>query len=278
MNMIIHDESAVETDLIEELKIDCSKCSGLCCTALFFSEMDGFPEDKAAGKPCINLQSDFRCKVHTELMKRNMKGCIGYDCFGAGQKVTEAIYNSNWRTEPTKSQEMFNVFLVTFQIHQILYFLAEAKTIIPARELWSRLNALIKEGRDICKASPHDILLYDIDGYRKQVNECLRKVKNLVKSIYNHKKEEYKRNFIGKSYKGKKFDGVDLSMSLLISTNFEGCSFHGANFLGADTRDTNFNSADLREAVFLTQGQVNSARGNSDTKLPRKLCRPITWI
>lgn len=48
-------------------------------------------------------------------------------------------------------------------------------------------------------------------------------------------------------------------------------------FLGADTRDTNFNNADLSEAVFLTQGQVNSAKGNCNTKLPYHLDYPSTW-
>lgn len=277
--MKIHYESANDIELLEELKIDCSKCSGLCCTALFFSKMDGFPEDKTAGKPCVNLQYDFRCKIHTELIQRKMKGCLGYDCFGAGQKVTQVIYNnSNWCTEPTKSQQIFDVFLVTFQVHQILYFLAEAKTIIPARELWNYINTLIKEGRDICKAFPQDILTYDIDKYKKRVNECLRNVNNLIRVNYNHNKEEHKTNFLGKRFKEKNFNGMDFTMSLLIATNFKGCSFNGANFLGADTRDTNFSSADLSEAVFLTQGQVNSAKGNLDTKLPRYLCRPITWI
>lgn len=60
--------------------------------------------------------------------------------------------------------------------------------------------------------------------------------------------------------------GVDLSMKLLIATNFEGCIFDGTIFLGADTRDTNFSNADLREAVFLTQGQINCAKGK---KIPR---------
>ncbi len=32
-------------ELTEKLAIDCGKCSGLCCTALCFSKLDGFPED-----------------------------------------------------------------------------------------------------------------------------------------------------------------------------------------------------------------------------------------
>jgi Mg2+/Co2+ transporter CorB len=43
--------------------------------------------------------------------------------------------------------------------------------------------------------------------------------------------------------------------------------------IGADTRDTNFSNADLREAVFLTQRQINSAKGNRNTKLHWLNCR-----
>ncbi len=277
--MKIHDESYIDKELLEELKIDCSKCSGLCCTALFFSKLDGFPEDKMAGIPCFNLQTDFRCKIHAELTKEKMRGCLSYDCFGAGQKVTQTIYNNmNWHTVPEKAQEIFDVFLIVFQLHQILYFLHEAKTIIPARELRNEIYNLIEENRHICNASPQDILTTDIDEYRNRVNECLRKISNLIKLNYKSNKEKNKKDYIGKSFKGKNFNGADFTMYLLIAANFEGCSFNGANFLGADTRDTNFSNADLREAVFLTQGQINSAKGDSNTKLPGILIRPITWV
>ncbi|GAA0824814.1 hypothetical protein GCM10008914_29680 [Clostridium tertium] len=39
----------------KELQPDCEKCFVLCCVALYFSAMDGFPVNKDAGKPCINL-------------------------------------------------------------------------------------------------------------------------------------------------------------------------------------------------------------------------------
>ncbi|MDF2543368.1 MAG: pentapeptide repeat-containing protein [Herbinix sp.] len=275
--MKIHDENAVDKELFEELKIDCSKCSGLCCTALYFSKLDGFPEDKEAGKPCVNLQSDFRCKIHAELPRRKMKGCLGYDCFGAGQKVTQTIYpHTTWSTE-NNPQQIFEVFLIVFQLHQILYYLAEAKTILPARNLWYDIEVLITENKSICSAPTKDILTTDINDYRKRANECLKKVSNLVKLNYSLDKKEHEKNYMGKAFKGKNFHGADFTMTLLIAAKFNGCNFNGANFLGADTRDTDFSDADLSEAVYLTQGQVNSARGNSATKLPINLTHPITW-
>ncbi len=70
----------------KELRVNCKKCFGLCCIALYFSASEGFPTNKDAGKPCINLKSDFTCSVHQNLRNKGLKGCTAYDCFGAGQK------------------------------------------------------------------------------------------------------------------------------------------------------------------------------------------------
>ena len=101
--------------LKETLKIACEKCSGICCVALYCTKTDGFPENKEAGIPCKHLKSDFRCAIHTVLANKNMKGCLAYDCFGAGQKVTQHFYpNENWKTNPEKATEIFRVFMIIF--------------------------------------------------------------------------------------------------------------------------------------------------------------------
>ena len=66
-------------------------------------------------------------------------------------------------------------------------------------------------------------------------------------------------------------------MKPLIASNFQNCKFKGATFIGTDTRDANFDGADLREAVFLSQGQINAAKGSRRTKLPKHLKYPVTW-
>lgn len=38
------------------LRVDCENCFGFCYVALYFSASEGFPADKDAGKPCLNLQ------------------------------------------------------------------------------------------------------------------------------------------------------------------------------------------------------------------------------
>lgn len=110
------------------------------------TDLDGFPENKKAGKPCKKLQDNYRCKIHYELEKCNMKGCIGYDCFGAGQHVTQYIYKGEtWQTSKEHSKEIFNVFVIVFRLYQIRYFLEESKIIIPAKELWTDIQNLINE-------------------------------------------------------------------------------------------------------------------------------------
>ena len=77
----------INKDIYKELKIDCEKCFGFSCIALYFSKTDGFPEDKESGKPCINLQSDFKCKVHRDLRKKGLKGCTAYDFLVQDKKL-----------------------------------------------------------------------------------------------------------------------------------------------------------------------------------------------
>ena len=114
-------------DLISNLKIDCEKCFGFCCSALYFAKAEGFPEDKVAGKPCMNLKEDFKCKIHKSLSKKGVKGCTTFECFGAGQKIAQDTYKGeSWLDNKEKASEMFDAFVKMMQLHEMLWYLAEA--------------------------------------------------------------------------------------------------------------------------------------------------------
>ena len=51
-----------------------------------------------------------------------------------------------------------------------------------------------------------------------------------------------------------------------------------SDLLGADLRDTDVSGADLSTALFLTQPQLNAARGSATTLLPTHLRRPVSWL
>lgn len=257
-----------------KLKIDCDKCSGLCCVALFCAKTDGFPENKNAGVPCKYLNSNFKCDIHSSLFEMKMKGCLAYDCFGAGQKVTQDLFpNFTWQSNQEKSKIIFEAFLRVFQLHQIEWYLLESITLVSDEILSNKIDRLIDKIEFILKQSYEIIMNFDINSFRLEVNPILKSISKQYMKSHNIKGN----NFIGKNFKKVNLDGKDFSMSLLIATNFEGCSLKYANFLGADLRDTNFKNTDLSSCLYLTQIQINSSIGNHNTILPKNLIRPISW-
>jgi hypothetical protein len=263
-------------DLSKNLQIDCEKCSGLCCVTLYCMKTDGFPANKEAGKPCMHLMPDFRCAIHSNLASKNMKGCMAYDCFGAGQKTTQLYQDKGtWKANPKLANEIYEVFMIVFQLHQMLWYIVEAYSLTFDESLKSTIDALISENEHMTQQSPDYILHLDINKYRLKVNEVLKQVTNAI-SVEDSGKIR-NTNYLGKNFRRENLDGRDFSMCLMIAANLEGCSLKRANFLGADLRDANVKNTDLSASVFLTQMQINAAKGNLNTKIPNNLSRPSTW-
>lgn len=274
-------------ELFKNIKINCEKCFGFCCTALYFSKCDGFPEDKEAGKPCVNLQKDFKCAVHRELRKKGLKGCTTYDCFGAGQKVAQITYKGeDWITTKELSKEMFDVFLVMRQLHEMLWYLVQASLIAETSAIKEKIKMLIEKTISLTELPPESILKIDVERHRDAVNELLKLAsKERQKSLLHLKKSNDRNkkslssgyNFIGANLTNTNLVGANLIGALLIAANLKNADLTGANFIGADLRDADISGANLKHSIFLTQYQINSAKGDSNTKLPKELVRPSYW-
>jgi uncharacterized protein YjbI with pentapeptide repeats len=76
---------------------------------------------------------------------------------------------------------------------------------------------------------------------------------------------------------GAKLDGAVLTGADLSGVKPHGEWHRGADLTGADLTGADLTGADLRRAKGLTQAQVDSAKGNKDTKLPKGLVRPEHW-
>ncbi|MBS5065596.1 MAG: pentapeptide repeat-containing protein [Hungatella hathewayi] len=266
------------SDIFQEFRISCKECSGLCCVALYFSKYDGFPADKAAGTPCRYLDSNFGCSIHGELQSRQMKGCLAYDCCGAGQIVTRLYGEENWKSNPGAAQEEFDVFVKIFYLQQTLWYISEVKTLLPAQALWEEADHYLKELHLLLKSSPQKILDADTELLRSNINTLLNQAWQMVKEqIASPAKITKKKDFMGHHFRKSKLNGCDFSSTLLIAANFEACDLTGCNFLGADMRDANIKNADLSESIFLTQGQINAAIGNQNTRIPEHLIMPAVW-
>lgn len=151
--------------------------------ALYFSASDGFPNNKSAGKPCLNLQSDFGCSIHKDLRKKGLKGCTTYDCFGAGQKVAQITYaGHNWRENPELSDKMYEVFLIMRQLHEMLWYLKQALSIQTNEKIKNKINNLIAKTEDITKSAPDLLMTLDIEVHRDNVNALLRQTSEFVRT------------------------------------------------------------------------------------------------
>jgi uncharacterized protein YjbI with pentapeptide repeats len=286
-NMTYQNGIKNDKELYEMLKVDCEKCFGLCCVALYFSASEGFPTDKVAGVPCINLQADFRCTIHKDLMQKGLKGCIAYDCFGAGQKVAQATYNGqDWRDNPKIAEQMYDVYLIIRQLHEMLWYLVEAQRVQADRIILNEISNMIGELDCLTNQEIASLLELDIEANRTAVNVLLSKTSELIRvkackgkktALKGTRKIAGRRNLIGSDLRKTNLIGEDLRGVLLIAANLNGVDLSGADLIGADLRDTDLRGANLLNSIFLTQAQINAAKGDTNTKLPVSLIRPAHW-
>jgi uncharacterized protein YjbI with pentapeptide repeats len=261
------------------LRAECEKCVGLCCVAPAFRASADFAIDKPAGRPCPNLQRDFRCGIHSRLRESGFGGCVAYDCFGAGQRVTQETFaGANWRGNPEVAPRMFAVFFVVRQLHELLWYLTEALALPAARPLRPRLQAAIAETDDLARGRSEALAGLDPAEHRLHVNELLREASALARAGSPGPGLDRRRaDLAGADLRAVDLRGADLRGAMLIGADLRGANLALADLTGADLRGAKLDGADLRRALFLTQSQLESADGNRATGLPAKLTRPAHW-
>ncbi|SEP71702.1 Pentapeptide repeat-containing protein [Streptomyces sp. yr375] len=263
------------------LRGDCDNCFGLCCVALPFARSADFALDKPAGKACPNLGGDHRCGIHARLRQQGFTGCTVYDCFGAGQKVSQVTFGGqDWRTAASgeHARRMFDVFPVVRQLHELLWYLTEALALPVARPLHADLRRALERTEELTLLPPDELTALDVPAHRQDVNVLLLKTSELARAgIRGRKKERRGADLMGARLKGADLRGANLRGACLIAADLTGADLRGADLIGADLRDTDLTDADLTGAFFLTQPQLNAARGSAGTRLPESVTRPGHW-
>lgn len=274
-------------NVYNDLRADCEQCFGLCCVALFFSAAEGFPVDKKAGQVCLNPEPDFRCSVHDRLGDQGLKGCLAFDCFGAGQKVSMVSFGGkDWRKLPETAEQMFKVFLVVRQLQELLWYLTEALALEPAALIHHDLSLMLEKTEKLTRLSPDALLELDVAAHRAAVNTLLLKTSELVRDkVHSGEKPQAGRrkafgrgaDLMGADLRKRDLRGTNLRSACLIAADLRGNDLQGTDFIGADFRDADIRDADLSGSFFLTQSQVNAAKGDYSTRLPVSLRHPAHW-
>jgi hypothetical protein len=262
-----------------ELRPDCGRCFALCCVAPAFAISADFAIRKKAGQPCPHLQEDFRCAIHAHLRERGFPGCVAYDCFGAGQRVSQVTFRGrDWRRGPEAAQRMFQVFGVVRRLHELLWHLREAAKLRPALSLHGELRAAAAATERMARRSPAALLKLDVAGHWQRVGNLLLRASELARGSARPPGVNYRgADLVGAKLARAELKAANLRGAILIGADLRGADLRKADLAGADLRGADLRGADLRGGIFLTQSQIESAKGDARTRLPLGRTRPAHW-
>jgi uncharacterized protein YjbI with pentapeptide repeats len=208
-----------------------------------FAKSTEFAIGKPARSACPNLGVDSRCGIHDQLRPRGFAGCTVYDCFGAGQQVSQVTFGGvDWRTSASIAAQMFAVFPVMRTLREVLSYVVEARGWPLPAALVAELSTVRDELSALTRADAATLLAVDVDSLRG-------------------------RDLRGASFRGAQLIGADL----------RGAELRLADLIGADLRGADLSGADLRDALFLTQSQLDAARGDGMSRLDDRFTRPAHW-
>ncbi|SFG65684.1 Uncharacterized protein YjbI, contains pentapeptide repeats [Sporolactobacillus nakayamae] len=269
------------------LRPECEKCFGLCCVALPFSNSADFAFNKQAGVPCSNLQQDFRCRIHSGLKEKGFKGCTAFECFGAGQKVSQITFHGvDWHEDAETARNMFAVFPKMIMLHELLWYLQMSMLRTASKPIYNEIYQAFDEIEQLTQLSSDSMMNLDLQLQHAKLNDLFLRTSELVwqeaqrqdMKLSRKKRKNYRSaDLMGKKMSGADLVGANFRGAYLIAADLRNADLRAADFIGADLRDADLRGADLTGSIFLTQAQLNAAKGDAATKLPSELDRPHHW-
>jgi hypothetical protein len=158
------------------LRADCSRCAGLCCVVHAFYSVQGFAFNKPPHSACRHLTLENRCAIHTGLASRGFPGCVAFDCYGAGQRVTQELFNGmSWRTsDETAVQTLFSAYTCCLALHRLMAMLALAEATVSA-PLDAQMRLKRQQLDELCRSEEAKRGSLDIATLQNDVLELVRK-------------------------------------------------------------------------------------------------------
>jgi uncharacterized protein YjbI with pentapeptide repeats len=273
-----HVSLAGVAERVAALRADCGRCVGLCCVAPAFARSADFAVDKPAGRACPNLGPDHRCSIHDNLRPRGFAGCAVYDCFGAGQRTSQDTFaGRDWRDGPAVATEMFAVFAVARALHAMLWHLGQALALPTSDPLRPEGARVFDEVDRLTRADADTLRRVETRTVGRLVDPLLVQASELARAGLSGRRDLRGADLIGRRLRGARLAGADLAGAVLIGADLTRADLRLADLAGADLRGAELAGADLTTSLFLTQAQLDAARGGTDTRLPPGRDRPTHW-
>jgi hypothetical protein len=139
-----------------------------------FDAEQGFGFDKPVHTPCANLRDDFRCAIHNELQQRGFPACVTFDCYGAGQRVTQLLFGGrSWKSSPELAPRMFEAYSRYRALHELMALLEVAISAASPGDL-PRLQEMRRDIDDLCESGEALAGTVAIDELRRGVLSRVR--------------------------------------------------------------------------------------------------------
>jgi hypothetical protein len=118
-----------------------------------FYAVQGFAFDKPAHSACRYLTLENRCGIHTERAYRGFSGCLAFDCYGAGQRVTQELFKgTSWRTSGKALVEKLSLaYTSLLALHRLMAMLVLAEETV-APPLKNQLRLKREQLNDLCRS------------------------------------------------------------------------------------------------------------------------------
>ncbi len=259
------------------LTADCGQCSALCCVATSFKKSADFAFDRPAGRPCPNLLADFGCGIHDQLRDRGFPGCVAFDCFGAGQRITRSTFGGRtWRSDPALAPDIFRAFMIMLDLHEIMWHLEQALA-LPAGPDHAELASHLDRIAAWAEQAPAELVDLDVAAAMTPVGELLERVSARVRSSVPHGADHRRAMLLGANLRRADLHGATFRGATLVGADLRGADLRRADLTGADLRGADLRGADLTGALWVRQGQLAAAVGDGATRLPIGLTRPAHW-
>lgn len=199
---------------------------------------------------CRHLEERFGCGIHDALLDGGWRGCINFDCLGAGPQVVQVTFGGRtWRDGDVDASAQLAAFETMRGIQEIRFLLGE-----PACAAYAEDVAVLEaELSSLADGSPAVLAALDLPDLRARAAKLFARV-------------------------AAAHGGPSRRGAWLMAADLRATDLAGTDLLGADLRDADVRGADLSATLFLTQVQVNACRGDAATRLPVRLARPAHWV
>jgi uncharacterized protein YjbI with pentapeptide repeats len=125
-------------------------------------------------------------------------------------------------------------------------------------------------------ASADDLAALDVAAHRRAVGELLGRVSDRARAGARGP-DHRNADLMGRDLRRTDLRGAGLRGAYLLGADLRGVDLGPADLLGADLRGADLRGADLSGCLFLTEPQLEAARGDARTVIPAAVRRPAHW-